>query len=180
MNKVEPIRTKRDIEAMKKALAGRNRLMFVLGVSFGLRISDLLSLKIGDLRGKDSFVIGEEKTKKKRKITLSPQVKAEVAKLEGPDDEYVFKSRNGVNKPIGRVQAYRILNAAAERAGIADKIGAIGCHTLRKSYGYQLYEKGVDITRLMLIFGHSSPEITLAYIGITDGEISDTYLMIEV
>lgn len=180
MNKVEPIRHTRDIEAMKKALAGRNKLMFIMGVSFGLRITDLLSLRVGDLRGKDSFIIGEEKTKKKRKITLSSSVKEEIAKLEGSADDYVFKSRQGGNKPITRVQAYRILNDAAKRAGILEKIGSIGCHSLRKTFGYQLHSKGVDITRLMAIFGHSSPQVTLAYIGIQDDEISDAYLMIEV
>jgi integrase len=180
MNKVEPIRKTRDIEAMKKALSGRNKLMFIMGVSFGLRITDLLTLKLGDLRGKDSFIIGEEKTKKKRKITLSDTVKEEIAKLDGNDSDYVFKSRQGVNKAISRVQAYRILNDAAKRAGILDKIGSIGCHSLRKTFGYQLHSKGIDITRIMAIFGHSSPEITLAYIGITDEEISDAYLMIEV
>lgn len=176
MNKVEPIRNPADIQAMKEALTDRNRLMFIMGVSFGLRISDLLTLKLGDLRGKDFFMIGEEKTRKKRKITLSEAVKEEIAKLDGNDDDYVFRSRQGGNKPISRVQAYRILNAAAKRVGI----GSIGCHSLRKTFGYQLHSKGVDITRIMAIFGHSSPEITLAYIGITDEEISDAYLMIEV
>ena len=180
MNKVEPIRSAKDIAAMKKCLSDRNRLMFIMGVSFGLRISDLLTLKLGDLRGKDSFMIGEEKTKKKRKITLSDAVKSEIAQLEGNDRDYVFKSRQGGNKAISRVQAYRILNDAAKRAGILDKIGSIGCHSLRKTFGYQLHSKGIDITRIMAIFGHSSPEITLAYIGITDEEISDAYLMIEV
>lgn len=180
MNKVEPIRNTADIQAMKEVLTGRNRLMFIMGVSFGLRITDLLSLRIGDLRGKDSFVIGEEKTKKKRTITLNGTVKEEIAKLDGADSEYVFKSRQGVNKPISRVQAYRILNTAAEKAGVKDRVGAFGCHSLRKTFGYQLHSKGIDITRIMAIFGHSSPEITLAYIGITDEEISDAYLMIEV
>jgi len=180
MNKVEPIRNPADIQAMKEALAGRNRLMFIMGVSFGLRITDLLTLKLGDLRGKDFFMIGEEKTKKKRKITLSEAVKEEIAQLDGSDNDYVFRSRQGGNKPISRVQAYRILNDAAKRAGILEKVGSIGCHSLRKTFGYQLHSKGIDITRIMAIFGHSSPEITLAYIGITDEEISDAYLMIEV
>ncbi|WP_342540962.1 tyrosine-type recombinase/integrase [Heyndrickxia sp. FSL K6-6286] len=180
MNKVEPIREQADIEAMKEVLTGRNRLMFVMGVSFGLRISDLLKLKIGDLRGKDFFFINEDKTDKKRKITLSPTVKEEIAKLDGADDEFVFKSRQGGNKAISRVQAYRILNNAAKQAGILDKIGPIGGHSLRKTFGFQLYSKGVDITRLMAIFRHSTPQTTLAYIGIQDDEIADAYLMIEV
>jgi integrase len=180
MNKVEPIRDKKDIEAIKAALHGRDRLLFIMGVSLGLRITDLLSLKIGDVRGKERITVKEEKTSKNRPIKLSQTVKAEVMKLDGDDSEYIFKSRKGNNKPITRVQAYRILNDAAIRAGVKDKIGAFGCHSLRKSFGFQLHQKGYDITRIMTILQHSSPEITLAYIGITDQEIDEAYEAIEV
>lgn len=180
MEKVHPIKEKRDINKMKKALHGRDLLLFTMGISFGLRISDLLTIKIGDIRGKDYYIVTEEKTKKKRKITINPEIKKQVAQLDGPDDEYIFKSRKGKNKPISRVQAYRILNEAAERAGIRDKIGGIGTHSLRKTFGYQLYKKTNDIALVMMVLGHSSPGVTLNYIGITDENISDAYMMIEV
>jgi len=194
MNKAEPIRNQADIEAMKNVLTGRNRLMFVMGVSMGLRISDLLSLKIGDLRDKSHLVIVEKKTentrkqRKPRRIKISETVKREIEQLDGPDNEYIFKSRQGGNKPISRIQAYRILNKAAEQVGLVerdenDKIirGAISCHSLRKTFGYQLYERqGLDITRVMTILQHSSPEVTLAYIGITDEEIDAAYEAIEI
>ncbi|WP_352230654.1 tyrosine-type recombinase/integrase [Bacillus sp. YKCMOAS1] len=76
---------------------------------------------------------------------------------------------------ISRVQAYRILNEAAERAGIAKKIGNIGTHTLRKTFGYRLYEMDIAVDRIMAILGHSSEKDTLKYIGITADEISDAY-----
>ncbi|WHY73438.1 site-specific integrase [Fictibacillus enclensis] len=176
-NTVEPIRNKKDIAKIKNALNGRDRLMFVMGISLGLRISDLLALKIGDLRGKTHITLKEQKTKKNRPIKLSKTVMAEVAALTGPDDEYVFKSRQGGNKPISRVQAYRILNAAAERAGVNIEIGT---HTLRKTFGYQLYKQGLDITRIMLILGHSTPAMSLKYIGITSEEIDQAYEAIEI
>ncbi|MGP4080964.1 site-specific integrase [Pseudalkalibacillus sp. R45] len=176
----EPIRSKKDRERMKAALHGRNRLLFTLGASVGLRISDLLSLKIGDVRGKTSVRLTEKKTKKTREIHLNKAVQKELATLTGPDDEYLFKSRQGGNRPITRVQAYRILNDAARRAGIADKIGTIGTHTLRKTFGYIMYENGTDITRLMKILSHSSPEITLDYIGITREEIIEAYEAVEI
>jgi integrase len=176
-NTVEAITDKKDIERMKKALHGRDRLMFVMGVSLGLRISDLLSLKLGDVRGKTHLIIVEEKTKKRRPIKLSSTVMNEVAKLTGDDGDYIFQSRKGSNKPIGRVQAYRILNAAAERAGLALNIGG---HSLRKTFGYQLYAQGIDITRIMEILNHSTPAMTLKYIGITAKEIDDAYEAIEV
>jgi integrase len=176
-NAVDAITNKKDIERMKKALNGRDRLMFVMGVSLGLRISDLLSLKLGDVRGKTHLIITEEKTKKRRPIKLSKTVMAEVAKLTGEDSDYIFRSRKGDNKPISRVQAYRILNAAAARAGLELNIGG---HSLRKTFGYQLYAQGIDITRIMEILNHSTPAMTLKYIGITAKEIDDAYEAIEV
>ncbi|MED3649962.1 tyrosine-type recombinase/integrase [Heyndrickxia sporothermodurans] len=182
-NTVDAIKTKRDIERMKKALHGRDRLLFVMGVSFGLRISDLLTLKIGDLRNQSHLTIVEKKTvntrkkRKARRIKLSQTVIDEVAKLDGKDDDYLFQSRKGDNKPISRVQAYRILNDAVKRAGLSINVGT---HTLRKSFGWQLYNNGIDITRIMEIFGHSTPAMTLKYIGITSQEIDDAYEAIEV
>jgi integrase len=176
-NTVDAITDKKDLERLKKALHGRDRLMFIMGVSLGLRISDLLSLKIGDVRGKTHLKLREQKTKKLRPIKLSQTVLNEVARLDGSDDEYIFKSRKGDNKPISRVQAYRILNGAAERAGLDITIGT---HTLRKSFGYALYKQGIDITRIMEIFGHSTPAMTLKYIGITAQEIDAAYEAIDI
>ncbi|MFO6497608.1 tyrosine-type recombinase/integrase [Bacillus sp. z60-11] len=102
-----------------------------------------------------------------------------VSQLEGDDDDYVFASRKG-GKTITRVQAYRILNDTAKRAGIYDKIGGIGTHTLRKTFGYRLYENGVDVSRIMSILNHSSERDTLKYIGITADEIEAAYESIEV
>lgn len=176
-NTVDALKTKREVERMKNALHGRDRLLFVIGVSFGLRVSDLLTLKIGDLRGKTHLTIAEKKTTKRRRIKISQTVVAEVAKLDGNDGDYLFQSRKGDNNPISRVQAYRILNDAAKRAGLEI---AVGTHSLRKSFGWQLYNKGIDITRIMEIFGHSTPGMTLRYIGITSQEIDAAYEAIEV
>lgn len=176
-NTVDAIKNKRDIERLKKALHGRDLVMFVLGVSLGLRISDLLTIRVGDLRGQSHLAIKEGKTGKTRDIKLSSTVVKLAQKLDGDDDSYVFQSRKGVNKPISRVQAYRVLNAAAVRAGINIDIGT---HTLRKTFGYQLYSKGINITRIMKVFGHSSEAQTLKYIGITADEIDAAYEAIEI
>ena len=73
-------------------------------------------------KGHKSITIWEKKRKKKRLITFSPSVLKIVNQLEGDDDDYVFASRQGGGKPITRVQAYRILNDAAKRAGIYSRI----------------------------------------------------------
>lgn len=178
---VYPIKSMRDFTKFKAALKpGRDRNLLSLGTAFGLRISDLLTLKVGQLRGKTQLELIESKRGKKRVITFSPSVLAIVKELEGSDDDYVFSSRKGANESISRVQAYRILNDGAERAGIADKIGGIGTHSLRKTFGFRLYENGIHITRIMTILGHSSEGTTLRYIGVTADEIAEAYESIDV
>src|SRR5690606_31071099 len=100
---------------------------------------------------------------------FSETVMKEAEALTGHDDDYIFQSRKGDNKPISRVQAYRILNDAAKRAGLDDL--AIGTHTLRKTHGWLLYDNGVDLSRIMTMLNHSSEAMTARYIGITADEI---------
>jgi integrase len=96
-----------------------------------------------------------------------------------PDDadasDYVFKSRNGANKPISNVQVHRLLHAALERAGLADHYRSFGAHSLRKTFGYFAYTCGVDITLLMRVLNHSSARETLRYIGIEQEDVSNVY-----
>ncbi|MFC0416388.1 tyrosine-type recombinase/integrase [Cytobacillus solani] len=74
---------------------------------------------------------------------------------------YLFQSRRGQDR-IHRVQAWKILNAAAQEVGISE----IGTHTLRKTFGYHFYQKYKDVAVLQQIFNHSSPAVTMRYIGI--------------
>lgn len=78
---------------------------------------------------------------------------------------------NGQNEHITRVQAYRLLNIVAKKIGLEE----IGTHTLRKTFGYWFYKKTKDIVMLQKLFNHSSPSITLAYIGIEQDEIDEAY-----
>ena len=86
------------------------------------------------------------------------------------DDEYLFASRKGEG-PISRVQAYRILNKAAHDVGLKE----IGTHTLRKTFGYHFYRTNHNVAMLQQLFNHSSPAITLRYIGITQDEIAEEW-----
>lgn len=181
MQTVQPIRDKNDIEKMKNVLkkdSYRNYMIFLLGINTGLRISDLLKLKAEDIRGKTHITITEQKTKKIKRFFINPQLKKELDKyiLEMEDVEYLFKSRNNANKPITRVQAYRILNKAAQKVGLNE----IGTHSLRKTFGYFHYRKHKDVALLQNLFNHSAPSVTLRYIGINqdvmDESIQDFFL----
>ncbi|WP_409305632.1 tyrosine-type recombinase/integrase [Peribacillus sp. SCS-155] len=157
---------------------GRDLLLFVFGINSGLRISDILKLKVGDVRGKDSILVREQKTSKSKRFIFNKSIKDAVKQCiptSAGDDEYVFKSRKGDNKPITRVAAYRILNDAAERAGVADNIGPIGTHSMRKAFGFHAYKNGTDLVWLQSIFNHSSQAVTLKYIGINQERIDEVY-----
>lgn len=178
MNEVQPIRDIRHVNEMKKAMHGRDLLLFIFGINSGLRISDILKLKVGDVRGQDSITLNEQKTSKAKRFILNRSIKEAVEKLipaDATDSEYLFRSRKGENKPITRTAAYRILNAAAKRAGIDDKIGAFGCHSLRKTFGYFAYKAGTDLALLQSIFNHSSQADTLKYIGINQDQVDTVY-----
>ena len=186
MNTVEPIREEKKIRAMKAVLKNdsvRNYMFFTLGINTGLRISDLLMLRISDVvsekgKVKDSIYIREKKTGKEKIFVINNTAKEAIKEyLDGFNSYdsgwYLFKSKKGDNAPITRVQAYDILNDAAQMIGIKDKIG---CHTLRKTFGYHARMRGTPIEKLQKIFNHSAPSITMRYIGITQDELDDVYL----
>lgn len=178
MEIVEPIRDKKKIEAMKKYLKGqslRNYLLFVLGINSGLRISDLLNLQVEDVMNKDRISLKEKKTGKTKDFPISDVCRKainEYFKSENKTSGALFPSRKG-GKPISRVQAYLIINGAAKAVGIKEKIGN---HSMRKSFGLFAYQQGIDITRIQQLLNHSSPGITLRYIGITKQELDSVYI----
>lgn len=183
MEYVQPIRDKKALETMKKILRANNLrdyCLFVLGINSGLRISDLLTLQISDVcdekrKIKDRISIREKKTNKLKDFPLGETsrkaLKEYLDRIDNPG-QALFASRKG-SKPITRQQAYRILNDAARAIGIKEKIGT---HSLRKTFGYHAFQAGVDITRIQKLLNHSSPSVTLAYIGITQDELDDVYL----
>lgn len=167
MEYVQPIRDKVKIEDMKRELlknGTRDYLLFYTGINTGLRISDILALKVKDVRDKTHISIKEIKTDKLKRFKINNGLLDELNKyIIGMDDEeYLFQSKKGDNKPISRVQAYRILNDAAKKVGLEQ----IGTHTLRKTFGYHFYQKTKDIALLQQLFNHSAPSVTLRYIGI--------------
>lgn len=169
---VQPLRTAQEIEDMRWALSrytsSRDLFMFNLGINTGLRVSDIVRLKVKELKGKTHLVITEQKTgKTKRFMIPKPTREAIEEYTQGMDkDDYLFASRKG-NSHISTTQAYRTLQKAADALGRED----IGTHTMRKTFGYHHYKRNKDIATLQILFHHSAPSITLKYIGITDDEI---------
>jgi integrase len=168
-NSVEPIRDSDKIQAMKNYLlhkSYRDYFLFIFGINSGLRISDILGLRVMDVRNADIVRIKEQKTGKGRKIRLTGALKREIEKYtrEMADSDLLFPSQKGKG-PIRRETAWRIINGAARACGVK---GEIGTHTMRKTFGYHFYQQTKDVAMLQQIFGHSAPSVTLRYIGISD------------
>jgi integrase len=185
MELVQPIRDKKKIESIKKILKSdsiRNYCLFTLGINSGLRISDLLSLKILDVTDekgkiKDRISLHEKKTGKYKDFPIGDTARKALeeylnSRKDYQHEEPLFISRKH-KEPLRRHQANKIINDAALTVGIKDNIGT---HTLRKTFGYHAYQSGIDITLLQKLFNHSAPSITLAYIGITQDDMDDVYL----
>jgi integrase len=185
MKIVEPIRDRKKIELMKKILRGggvRDYALFVLGINSGLRISDILKLKVGDVAEADGTVrermsLREKKTGKAKDFPLSKNVREALCEhLNGfgdgdhhPDDP-LFPSRKGFG-PITKGQAWRVLAAAARAAGVEH----IGTHTMRKTFGYHSFKMGHDLSQIQSLLNHSSQKETLRYIGITKDQLDKVY-----
>jgi integrase len=169
MEFVEPIKDIEKIYQIKRLLyqhSKRDYLFFVFGINTGLRISDLLQVRVKDIR-KDG-TLEEFLTPSNTNVSfyLNQTVRSTLTDYlthcHLSEDDYLFKSRKN-DQPITRQQAYRIINKAAQEAGIR---GRIGTHTLRKTFGYHAYKKGIALSILQKIYNHSTPSETLNYIGI--------------
>lgn len=166
MKFVQPIRDPEKLNEIKEKLkdqSERNYFLFVLGINTGLRVSDLVKLRVKDVQ-KEHIIITEKKTGKDKRILITPSLKRDIKIYieDKSQDEYLIKSRQGNNKPLSRKTVYWILRNTAKECGIDE----IGSHTLRKTFGYHFYKKYKNVAMLMDLFNHSSEKVTLRYIGI--------------
>lgn len=169
MNTVEPIRDFElllDIEDYLLSKNERDYVLFMAGIYLGRRISDLLPLKVRDVRGKSHIYIREEKTGKEARVLVNQDLREIFDHyIQGKRDyEYLFKRSRGKNKPISRQRVWQILNDAAKEFEYHDNIG---CHTLRKTFGYWLYEDTKDAVAIQELLNHRDISITKRYIGVT-------------
>jgi integrase len=173
MKLVDPIRDKEIVADIKEYLKERNQrnyILFLLGVDTGLRISDILQLRVKDVQGW-RIEIKEKKTKKEKRIRMTKELKAEIRKYceDKNKNEFLIKSRKGKNQPISRAMAYIMLKQVADEFCLDN----IGCHSLRKTFGYMFYMQFKDVAALQEIFNHSDPKITLRYIGINQENLDN-------
>lgn len=183
---VKPLKTKEEIAEFVKSLeyvgnyqnrnlGKRNVLIFKIGVTSALRVSDVLNLKVVEAK-QLKFKIKEQKTQKYRNVNLIPikdELEAYIATL--PKDQiYLFKSTkrgaDGVERPMTKQSVHRIFSKAADWIGRND----VGTHTMRKTFGYHFYKNNPDkLAQLQMILNHGNVEMTLRYIGVEADELDN-------
>ena len=183
---VEPIRDRLKIKQMYNYLNGKDPkygLLFKFGLNTGLRISDILPVKVNDIYNnknefRDYFVLKEKKTGKERKIKINNALRKVIEIFVNnnnlTNESYLFTSKKG--RHFGRIQAYRILKESADILGIEN----FGTHSLRKTWGYWTYKiSRYNIGLIMDTFNHSSQNITLRYIGINQDDKDELYSLVQ-
>ena len=174
-------------EAFGGTFAIRNRSLFILGVSVGGRISELLALRVNDVwqNGKSvkdllfdlNIVKGSEVS---RAVPVNIDGRQAIENLIAWHTEVygdldptrpLFPSRKGQGlQSMTRIAAHNALKEAFEAAGLNGKLGT---HSLRKSYAQRLYEQTNDIYAVQEMLGHKSVVTTQRYLGVNYASVRD-------
>lgn len=171
MKTVSPIKSLNKIKLMKNYLQNhstRDYCLFLLGINTGIKLQDLLSLRVDDVCPHDGEVteVLSIPLYSNPPVYLNGSIRSSLKKYLTENSfigtDYLFRSRKTAN-PITRQQAYRIINAAANSAGIDEPVGMI---TLRKTFGYHAYSQGVAISLIQKRLQHASPSETKHFIGV--------------
>ena len=156
-------------------------LLIALGCFTGLRISDILALRWNQILYTEEFTIIEKKTGKQRTLRLNPQLQKHIQECYEQIKPIGIKAPILVSQKgtVFTVQAInRILKEIKKKYRL--KIKNFSCHSLRKTFGRQVYTMNGDnselaLVKLMELFNHSSVSITKRYLGLRQEEILQTY-----
>ena len=156
-------------------------LLISLGCFFGLRISDILSLRWEQIYNLDEFTLIEKKTMKSRTIKINAQLKRHIEDCyqkirPRTTKEFIFTSQKGSVYSIQRINV--ILKDLKVKYNL--KIKNFSSHSLRKAFGRTIFDRSAEnaelaIVKLSQLFNHSNPAITRRYLGISQKELLDTY-----
>ena len=182
-----------EVELMQRSFGGsygaRDRALFLLGVKSGFRISELLSLRVGDVyqhgRVVDRVTVSRRHMKQQREgrtVPLHPDAKAalvtwlmQLQRRKGlAPAAYVFQSRKGTNQPIGKIQAWKILRDAVTTNELTGKLGT---HCMRKTFANRVYQRlNHDLVKTQRAMGHKNINSTVAYLSFVEEDIDRAIL----
>ena len=188
MAATQPIRDKGDVRAITAYYLDRgqirNYVLIVLGIHTALRVGDLLRLcwddvyDFGNRRVLRTVDVVESKTGKNKTVALNRAAVSALtlfaAQAARPGRFIIENTATG--NAISRIQAYRIVRAAAESLQLQDRVS---CHSLRKTFGYHAWKGGVSPVIIMEVYNHSSLDVTRRYLGITQDDKNSAYLSLD-
>ena len=191
MQEVEAVKTAEQRQQVEAHLADQALIyadIWKVGVNTALRISDLLSLTMNDIRSLDAeqpaLHLKEQKTGKLRKIVVNQSALVVMQRrfTDHPEHVWLFQSeavnrnRREPPKPINRRSVSRVF----EQVGrcVAPKV-ALGTHSMRKTRGYAMHKAGRSIESIAKVLNHSSPAVTMRYIGLVQQDIDKSYTELE-
>jgi len=179
---VDPIRKLKDIKAIAQLTqdSPRDHLLFVMGINNGLRAGDLVKLKVRDVRYLkvgDTLTIREGKTGKDNMLVVNKTVykalRNYLERVQPAGEDWVFASRKGNS----HIQSQAVSKLVKKWTRAINLRGNYGCHSLRKTWGYQQrVAHGVGFEIICKRYSHSSPAITMRYLGIEDREVHDVLM----
>ena len=181
MSEVDAIKSDIDIKMVTRKLQLNHKNdayvdIWSFGLQVALRISDLLALTIKEVVGANSITVIEGKTKKPRVITLNEKAKEIVARRanENPDDVYLFQAKgNRVGKTAKAINRTTVAGAFSQ---VGEELCLnLGTHSMRKTRGYMMFNKGVPLETISKVLNHANTSVTMRYIGLDAETISKTY-----
>lgn len=186
MQEVDAVKTSSQMVQIEAQLSDYPQIysdIWRFGLNTALRISDLLSIRMSDVHTLDpdnpALVIIERKTRKPRKLLLNEAALGVIYRrsADQPADTWLFQSTSGVFRktdphPISRRAVSKVLESIGKKIKPAVRLNT---HSLRKTRGWALYDAGYSIERICRILGHSSPSVTMRYIGLTQADIDQSY-----
>ena len=178
--KVDPIIDLKKIKSIKKLLSdnARDRLLFTMGINSGLRVQDILAIKISDVKSSkigDRIAVKEKKTGKANVFIMNKEILTALQDylrtIDLVDDHFLFKSRKGRNYPLTTYAVTKYMKKWTEAINLK---GNYGAHSLRKTWTYhQRKTFGVSWEVLAKRLNHSSPSITRRYLGVQEEEVEE-------
>lgn len=173
MLSVEPIRDKDVYNKIKAELYNWNEkyyIMFLFGCLLGLRINEILSLRIGDVKSKKEHTFIQSKTGKEVTIAFNPELRKALKEYcVGKDPQCaLIPCRDNEYKPLSSIRAWEVIHSLGNKHGLH-----LGTHSMRKTCAYHYYMQTHDLATLKVWLNHTSERDTLTYIGVTKERVRE-------
>lgn len=144
----------------------RDLILFILSINTGIKLIYLLNLKVADVKGKNYLKV-KDNCNVSRIFPLKGELKSLIEDFceKRKKEEFLFASLRGKNKPVDRIEVFRKFKTVCEDLGLSNNYSV---SSWRKTFGYHYYKEFKDLTLLQWIFGQTTPQETLKYIGVKE------------